>query len=157
MIMSLVNEPTLSGLANVSSHTGKSVQELLVYFAMASAIYDTATYTAVDVRTTIPSFNFGQIFYLGQTSLQCLNTANQLVPCGLFGQNFSNTPVWPMQPAALNTGNINAKVTGVAGTAASYFLLTSTGSGQQYIQLQNGSGQSINTSSGLRIGIIRVQ
>jgi hypothetical protein len=157
MIMSLVNQNSLSGLANVSAVTGKSVQELLVYFAMASAIYDTATYTAADVRTTIPSFNFGQIFYLGQTSLQCLNTANQEVPCGLFGQNFSNLPVWPTQPTALSTGNLNAKVTGVAGTAASYFLLTSTGSGQQYIQLQNGSGTSINTSSDLRIGIIRVQ
>ena len=157
MIMSLVNEPTLSGLANVSSHTGKSVQELLVYFGLASAIYDTATYTAADVRTTIPTFNFGQIFYLGQTSLQCLNTANQYVSCGLFGTNFSNTPVWPIQPTALSTGNINAKVTGVAGTAASYFLLTSTGTGQQYLQLQSGTGGSINASSGLRIGIIRVQ
>lgn len=157
LIQSLVNEPTLSGLANVSQHTGKSVQELLVYFAMASAIYDTATYTAADVRTTIPTFNFGQIFYLGQTSLQCTNTANQVVPCGLFGQNFATTPVWPIQPTALSTGNLNAKVTGVAGTAASYFLLTSTGSGQQYLQLQSGSGGSISTSSGLRIGIIRVQ
>jgi hypothetical protein len=79
------------------------------------------------------------------------------VPCGLFGANFATTPVWPIQPTALSTGNINAKVTGVAGTAASYFLLTSTGAGQQYIQLQSGTGGSINTSSGLRIGIIRVQ
>jgi hypothetical protein len=155
-IQSLVNEPTLSGLANVSAHTGKSVQELLVYWNLASAIYDTATYTPTDVRTTIPSFNFAQIFYVGQTSLQCkINGTTK--PCGLFGQNFSTTPVWPIQPVALSTGNFNAKVTGVSGTTAAYFLLTSTGSGHQYIQLQSGTGQSISTSSGLRIGIIRVQ
>jgi hypothetical protein len=156
LIQSLVNEPTLNGLANVSSHTGKSIQELLVYWSLATAIYDTATYTAADVRTTIPTFNLGQIFFVGQTTLQCTSNG-QTKPCGLFGQNFSTTPVWPIQPAALNTGAISAKVTGVSGTTAAYFLLTSTGSGHQYIQLQSGSGGSISTSSGLRIGIIRVQ
>jgi len=155
-IQSLVNENTRSGLDNVSAHTGKSVQELLVYWNLATAIFDTATYTPADVRTTIPSFNFGQIFYVGQTSLQC-NINGTTKPCGLFGQNFSTTPVWPIQPAALSTGNISAKVTGVSGTTAAYFLLTSTGNGHQYIQLQNGSGGSISTSSGLRIGIIRVK
>lgn len=157
MIQSLVNQNTLTGIANVSSVTGKSPQELLVYWALASAIYDTATYTAADVRTTIPSFNFGQIFYVGQTSLQCTNSSGNTVPCGLFGQNYSTTPVWPIQPVALSTGAIAAKVTGVSGTTAAYFLLSSTGSGHQYIQLQNGSGGSISTASGLRIGIIRVQ
>jgi hypothetical protein len=151
-IQSLVNEPTLSGLANVSAHTGKSIEELLVYWNLASAIYDTVTYTAADPRITIPSFNFGEIFYVGQTSLTCGGN-----PCGLFGPNFSRTPTFPITPTPLTAGNINAKVTGVSGTTAKYFLLSTSGTGSQYIQLQDGSGQSISTSSGLRVGIIRVQ
>ncbi|HZS60225.1 MAG TPA: hypothetical protein VFA43_13200 [Gemmatimonadaceae bacterium] len=151
-IQSLVNEPTLSGLANVSAHSGKSIEELLVYWNLASAIFDTATYTAADPRITVPSFNFGQIFYVGQTSLTCNGN-----PCGLFGANFSTTPTWPITPTPLAAGNINVKVTGVSGTTAKYFLLSASGSGNQYIQLQDGSGNSISTSSGLRVGIIRVQ
>ena len=158
-IMSLVNQNTLAGLANVSAVTGKSVPELLVYWNLASAVYDTATYTAVDPRITNPTLNFGQIFWDGQTDggrggFKCGKAGT---PCGIFGPNFATTPVWPIQPAAVSTGNLNAKVTGVSGTTAAYFLLTSTGSGRQYIQLQSGTGASISTSSGLRIGIIRVK
>ncbi len=149
-IQSLVNDPTLTGMANVSQHTGKTVQELLVYWNLATAIFDTATYTAADVRTTIPSFNFGNIFFVAQSDLTCGGT-----PCGLFTQ--SGKPVFPIQPDTMSTGPISATVTGMPGTTASYFLLSAPAAGTQYLQLLSGTGGALSTSSGLRVGIIRVK
>jgi hypothetical protein len=148
-IKALVNEPALSGLANLSSHTGQSIPELLMYWNLASAIYTTPTYTAADPRITIPSFNFAEIFNVGQTQLTCSGQ-----PCGLFTN--SGTPVYPLQPRAFTAGTINQTVTGVPGTAAAYFLLTAPSAGTEALQLESGSGGTLSPSSALRLGIIRV-
>ncbi len=149
-IKSLINEPQLEGMANLSSHTGQPIPLLLTYWNLATAIVATPTYVAADVRTTVPSFNFADIFNVGQTGLVCGGT-----PCGFFTQ--SGTPVFPIQPAALAPGAINHTVTGVPGTAASFFLLTASSSGTQALQLGSGAGGPISPSSGLRVGIIRVK
>jgi hypothetical protein len=149
-IQALVNEPALNGLANLSSHTGQSISLLLTYWNLASAIYTTPTYTAADPRITIPSFDFADIFKVGQTQLTCNN-----VPCGFFTE--SGTPVYPVQPITLSAGTINHSVTAVPGTAAAFFLLRATNTGTQALQLQSGGGGTLSPSSALRVGIIRVK
>jgi hypothetical protein len=147
-IQSLINEPALNGLANLSSHTGQSIPLLLAYWNLATAIYNTPTYTAADPRITIPSFNLPEIFNVGQTQLTCGGT-----PCGLFTQ--SGMPVYPVQPIEV-AGSFSEAVQGVRGTAAAFFLLSATGSGKQALQLQSGGGGTLSPSSNLRVGIIRV-
>ncbi len=149
-IQSLVNEPQLVGLANLSTHTAQSIPLLLVYWNLATAIYDTATFVGADPRTTIPSFNFGNIFYTGQTALTCGGS-----PCGLF--TGSGSPVFPVQPVTLTSGSLSQSVQGVPGTAASFFLLSATGDGTETLMLESGSGGPISSSSGFRVGIIRVR
>lgn len=148
-IKSLVNEPALTGLDNLSSHTGQPIPLLLMYWNLASAIYATPTYTAADRRITIPSFNLADIFNVGQTQLTCSGT-----PCGLFTD--SGKPVFPVQPIALSAGGIAQSVQGVPGTAAAFFLLTASSAGTEALQLQSGSGGTLSPSSALRVGIIRV-
>jgi hypothetical protein len=148
-IKSLVNEPTLNGLPNLSAHTGQLIPLLLVYWNLASAIFNTPTYTAADPRITIPSFDLANIFQVGQTQLTCSGT-----PCGLFTQ--SGMPVYPVQPIALNAGSISHAVHGVPGTAAAFFLLSATTGGTLALQLESGSGGTISGSSGFRLGIVRV-
>jgi hypothetical protein len=154
-IQSLVNEPTLSGVGNLAKHTGKTPAELLVYWNLATAIIDTVSVTATDVRTTIPSFNLGDIFFVGQTKLQCSDGHGGVVKCGLFTQ--SGSPVFPVAPTPLTTGPITQTVTGVPGTTAKYFLLTAASNGTETLELKSGAGAAISPSSGLRVGIIRVQ
>jgi hypothetical protein len=148
-IKALVNEPALNGLPNLSSHTGQSIPLLLMYWNLASAIYNTPTYTAADPRITIPSFDLANIFQVGQTKLTCSGT-----PCGLFTP--SGKPVYPIQPIALTSGSISHAVHGVPGTAAAFFLLSASADGTEALQLASGSGGSISASSGFRLGIIRV-
>jgi hypothetical protein len=132
----------------LSSHTGQSIPLLLAYWNLATAIYNTPTYTAADPRITIPSFNLPEIFNVGQTQLTCGGT-----PCGLFTQ--SGMPVYPVQPIEV-AGSFSEAVQGVRGTAAAFFLLSATGSGKQALQLQSGGGGTLSPSSNLRVGIIRV-
>jgi hypothetical protein len=148
-IKALVNDPTLNGLPNLSSHTGQPIPLLLMYWNLASAIYDTLTYTPADPRITIPSFDLGNIFQVGQTKLSCSGT-----PCGLFTR--SGTPVYPIRPIALTSGSISRAVHGVPGTAAAFFLLSASADGTEALQLESGSGGTISASSGFRLGIIRV-
>jgi hypothetical protein len=149
-LKALVNEPSLSGLVNLSSHTGKTIPELLVYWNLASAIYTTPTYTAADPRITIPSFDFADIFQVGQTKLTCSGA-----PCGLFTPD--GQPVYPVQPRVMSPSAVNETVIGVPGTAAVFFLLTGGGPATEALQLETGTGGTLSPSSALRLGIIRVQ
>jgi hypothetical protein len=149
-IKSLIGEPQLTGLANLSLHTGQSVPTLLVYWNLATAIFQTPAYTAADVRTTVPSFNFADIFNVGQTRLTCGGT-----PCGLFTN--SGLPVFPVQPLAFSAGTFSGTVTSVPGTSASFFLLSGTTAGTQALQLLSGSGGTLPAGSGFRVAILRVQ
>ncbi len=151
LIKSLVNEPSLTGLNNLAAKTSQPVATLLTYWSLASAIFQTPGYVASDVRTTIPSFNFADIFNFGQTRLTCSG-----VPCGLFTN--SGQPVYPLTPLAVSSATtINKVITGVPGTAASYFLFTANGSGHEALQLLTTAGQPLPLSSGLRVAILRVQ
>lgn len=148
-IKSLINEPTLSGLPNLSSHAAQPVPLLLVYWNVAAALFQTPAYTAADVRTTTPSFNFADIFKVGQ-SLIC-----DTGPCGLFVR--SGNPLFPVQPTEVSAGPFSMTVVGVRGTAASYFLLSASVAGNETLQLLNLSGGPLASSSGFRVAILRVK
>jgi hypothetical protein len=153
-IKSLINDPQLSGLANLSAHTGQSVPLILVYWNLATAIFQTPSYIAADVRTTIPSFNFANIDSIGQTGLTCSNG----VKCGLFGVNQSPSPTYPIQPIQVSaTGTFTQTVNSVPGTSASYFLLSVPSAGVETLQLFTPSGAPLSSTSGFRVAILRVR
>jgi hypothetical protein len=151
-IKSLINEPQLTGLPNLALHTGATVPTLLTYWNLATAIFQTPAYTASDVRTTIPSFNFADIFNVGQTThFTCGGT-----PCGLFTK--SGTPVYPVQPILFSgTSSFAQTVNSVPGTSASFFLLFASGAGIETLQLLAPGGAALSATSGFRVAIIRVQ
>ena len=150
-VKSLIAEPTLVGLANLSAHTSQTIPFILTYFNMATAIFQPVpTFTNADVRMTVPSFNFADIFNIGQTKLTCGGT-----PCGLF--TTSGQPVVPVQPTAIASGVISQTVFSIPGTSASYFLLNGSATGIQSLNLLTSSGAALSTSSGLRVVVLRVQ
>ncbi len=150
-VRSLVNEPQLSSLANLSRHTGQPIPLLLVYWNLATAIFQqTPVDKAADPRIIIPSFNLWNIYWFGQTQLTCGGTR-----CGLFTE--SGRPVWPLVPPPLVSGNFARTVTGLPGTGASFFLLTASERGTQALQLWSGSGRPIGAASGLRVAFVRVR
>lgn len=150
-IKSLINEPQLVGLPNLSLHTGATVQTLLTYWNLATAIFATPNFTAADVRTTIPSFNFADIFSVGQTDLTCNG-----IPCGLFTN--SGFPVYPVLPIPLGTASaFSQMIASVPGTSASFFLLSASSAGVETLQLLTTGGAPLPASSGLRVAILRVQ
>jgi hypothetical protein len=124
---------------------------LLAYWNLATAIFQSPTYTIADVHATIPSFNFADIFSVGQTELRCTNGQ----ACGLFTN--SGSPVYPVQPIALTAGTFTNRVNGVPGTSAVFYLLTASVAGTETLQLSNGTGSPLSASSGLRVAILRVR
>ena len=148
-IKSLINT-TATGLTNLSARTGQSIPLLLTYWNLASAVFQTPGYTAADVRTTIPSFNFAQIFQVGQTGWTCGGT-----PCGFFSS--PPTIVYPVQPIPFNSGPFSRTVLAVPGTSASFFLLSGATAGVETLQLLSGTGGALSGSSGFRLAILRVK
>ena len=153
-IKALIAEPALNGLPNLAKHTGRPIQELLVYWSLALAIFDTTSYTAADERTTNPSFDFANIFFSGQTKVGC-----SAIPCGLFSNTGSSTPGFPVQPTidSATITPVRTIVTGVPGTAAYYILLVAPIAGTEHLELQSGTGGSIAPTSAMRVGMLRVR
>lgn len=152
-VQSLIGEQSLTGLNNLAAHTGQTIPTLLVYFNLASAIFQNPLYTAADVRTTNPSFNFANIDSIAQTNL----TSNG-VPCGIWGVNCSRTPTFPVTPVAISTTATFSKIVNtVPGTSAAYFLLSSPVAGIESLQLLTPAGVALAGSSALRVAILRVQ
>lgn len=149
-IKSLINEPTLTGLANLSAHTGQSSTLLLTYWNLAMGIYAVPTFTFADPRATTPSFNFADIFKVSQTNLTCGG-----VRCGLFTS--SGSPVFPIQPIAIAGGVFSNTAVGVPGTSAVYYLLSATSNLTQSVRLTTLTGANLPSTSGLRMAILRVQ
>ncbi len=150
-VKSLINEPQLSGLANLSSHTGQPIPLLLVYWNLATAIYqDMPRDNIADPRMTLPTFDLWDIFRVGQTELTCGG-----VHCGLFTD--TGLPIFPVAPAQVTAGSFVQTVTGLPGTGATYFLLSGTATQTQAVELLDGNGQAISPGSGLRVAVVRVR
>ena len=153
-VQSLIGEQTLTGLNNLAAHTGQTIPTLLVYFNLASAIFQGQTFTAADIRITNPSFNFANIDSIGQNGLTCSG-----VKCGIFTSNGAPTPIFPVTPIAItaSTGPFSKVVNTVPGTSASYFLLSSPIAGIETLQLLTPAGLALSGTSALRVAILRVQ
>jgi hypothetical protein len=149
-VQSLINTTT-TGLTTLSNQSGQSIPLLLTYWNVASAIFQTPSYTAADVRTTIPSFNFANIFQVGQTGW-----TSGGIPAGWF-TGAPPTPVYPVAPIAFASGTFSKTVHAVPGTSASFFLLSGSTAGIETLYLLNGSGGALSGSSGFRAVILRVQ
>jgi hypothetical protein len=150
-IKTLINEPQLTGVANLVQHTGQSAATLLVYWNLAMATFQDRAYTAADTRVNFPSFDLINIFEIGQTGLTCGG-----VRCGLFTD--SGSPEFPIAPLPVSTATAFTKnFLSVPGTSAQYFVLTATAAGVEHLQLLSTSGQPLSASSGFRVAILRVQ
>jgi hypothetical protein len=150
-VRSLINEPQLNGLANLSSHTGQPIPLLLVSWNLATAIYqDMPQDNIADQRMTLPTFNLWNIFWIGQTQLTCGG-----VHCGLFTD--TGLPIFPVAPAQVTAGSFIHTVTGLPGTGSSYFLVSGTATQTQAVELLDGEGRAISPASGLRVAVVRVR
>jgi hypothetical protein len=150
-LKSVINT-TQAGLTNLSTQTGANIPTLLSYWNAASGIFQTPAFVPADVRLTYPSFNFADIFNVGQTELTCGG-----IPCGLYTSDGSPSPAYPVQPVALSSGAFTQTVTHVPGTSAAYFLLTPAAAGVATMQLVTPSGTPLSVNSGFRVIILRVQ
>jgi hypothetical protein len=130
-IKSLINDPELQrSVESQRAHrpTGDVVARLL---NVAAAIFQTPTYTATDVRTTNPSFNFADIFKLGKRD------------------DLRHGPVRSLH-AVRNSGlpgsadrilrrTVFDDVTGVRALRRRHFLLSTSVAGNETLQLLNGT------------------
>jgi len=140
----LIDDRTNTGLANLAAHTGQPATLLQLYWAMATAI-DSVQVTPTDVRATVPSFDFADIFAVGDT-----------LDHGFFSSIF--THLAPTRPTEVTTGTFDATVAVVPAPAgAGHVLVTAATAGSQRLELRTASGGTPLSSSGLRVGILRIQ
>jgi hypothetical protein len=135
----IIDDETHISIANLQQRSGQSPATLQVYWVLATAI-DSVPFMPTDPHLTTPSFNFANIFAVADT---------------VFNATFPRLePVWANQ---VSSGSFDQTVTGIPGLAGtSYIILTSTADGTQTLELRSGSGGTISSSSGLRVGIVRI-
>jgi hypothetical protein len=136
----IIDDETNVSVQNLMARSGQSAPTLQVYWVLATAL-DSIQFTPTDPRLTVPSFNLANIYAVADT---------------VFNLTFPRLePVWPNQVAA---GTFDETVDGIQGlSGASYIMLNATSTGTESLELRSGSGGSISASSGLRVGIVRVQ
>jgi hypothetical protein len=143
-IKALIGDVTLNGFANITSVTGASEEQTLLDWSLATAfdtvtLVDSATFIPTSVQTTIPSFDFRNIFSVA-------------------GNGGVYSLAAPLRSFIVNAGSINGPVTGVSGTDPVYIeLIAGASGGTETLQLLSGAGGTISPASGFRVGIIRVQ
>jgi hypothetical protein len=136
----IIDDEANISVQNLMARSGQSAATLQVYWVLATAL-DSVQVTPTDPRLTVPSFNFYNIYAVGDS---------------VFTGTFPRLePVWTNQ---VSSGSFDKTVTGVPGlTGASYIMLNASTTGTQTLELRSGSGGTISSSSGLRVGIVRVQ
>ena len=132
----LTQEPSLSGLANITARTGKTFAELLGDWTLAMATDDFAGFAPARPQLTFPSWQTRDIFL-------ALN------------RDFSGFPrSFPLLMRPLQFGTFAVDVTMRGGTAA-MFELTGSQSATQLLELRTPSNGP--PPENLRIAIVRVQ
>lgn len=136
----IIDDETNISVQNLMARSGQSAATLQVYWVLATAL-DSIQFTPSDPRLTVPSFNFANIYAAADS---------------VFSLTFPRLePVWPHQVAS---GTFDQTVDGIQGlSGASYIMLNATTTGTESLELRSGTGGSISASSGLRVGIVRVQ
>jgi len=140
----LIDDRTNTGVANLAAHTGQPAGLLQLYWAMATAI-DSVRVTPTDVRVTVPSFDYADIFAVGDT-----------LDGGFFSTIF--THLAPTRPTEETTGTFDATIAVVPAPAgAGHVFINATTAGSQRLELRSATGGVPLATSGLRVGILRVQ
>jgi hypothetical protein len=143
IIKALITNVNQNGIANIAAITGASAPQIFTYWSLATALdqstlADSAAFLAgiTDPKTTVPSFDFRNIFAPAP-----YGRAYSVVPFGITPGNFTTQDI-----------------TGIPGTEQLYIAIQASASGgTQFLQLLSGSGGTISSASGFRVGIIRVQ
>jgi hypothetical protein len=143
IIKALITNVNQNGIANIAASTGASAPQIFTYWSLATALdqstlADSAAFLAgiTDPKTTVPSFDFRNIFAPAP-----YGRAYSVVPFGITPGNFTTQDI-----------------TGIPGTEQLYIAIQASASGgTQFLQLLSGSGGTISSASGFRVGIIRVQ
>jgi hypothetical protein len=119
----------------------------LTYWSLAVgldtvSLIDSASFVPTNAKTTIPSFDFRNIFSVAGNG--------GLYPLAA-----------PLRPFVFQAGNLSGtqgQITGIPGTEQVYVeIIAGPSGGTQFLQLESGTGGTISASSGFRVGIIRIQ
>ena len=141
-LKALIDEPDLSGVANVVARTGRPYADMLADFSLALALDDRAGFTASRSQFSFKSWNLAALF-------QGLNTD--------FTNNNPNPFPFahPLQPRQLGFGSFVSSVDPLRAGTSAFFEISGTQSGKQLVELRSPSGG--NPAATLRLSIVRVQ
>ena len=133
-LRSLVQEASLTGVANVRAKTGKNFDELLGNFMLSLIADDYPALTLpTDAKFVIPSWSTRDMF------------------AGLF-QDFDIPKAFPLQQDSVDFGSFTLNVPAIAGGSATYLVIRGTPTPRQLINLG-----SLPADSPIRIHILRAQ
>jgi hypothetical protein len=137
-LKSLVRGGALSGLSNLSQHTGRPAAEMLADWALAHAVDNLPGFTPVRSQLTFPSWNSRDIF-AGLASTYP----------GAFVAN-------PLNARAMTFGAFTLPVARLRAFSSSYFSFEGNQTGSQLIELR-GEGGVVAPPPSLRLAVVRVE
>lgn len=137
-LKSLVRGGALSGLSNLSQHTGRPAAEMLADWALAHAVDNLPGFTPVRPQLTFPSWNSRDIFAGLATTYPGAFVAN------------------PLNARAMTFGAFTLPVARLRAFSSSYFSFEGNQTGSQLIELR-GEGGAVAPPPSLRFAVVRVE
>ena len=140
-LQSVIGDPVNFGLSNLQAHSGHAPEEVLLDWVLATAAdHYTPPFRPSDLALQLPSWDQRDIF---------LNIHADYLDFPL---------AYPLQPRTIAAGNFDVLVQGILAGGGSVFVLTtgSGASGPQLLEVRDGSGKTLTSESGFRLGIVRV-
>ena len=137
-IKDMVRGGLLTGLSNLSQHTGRPAGEMLADWALANAVDDMAGFIPARRQLTFPSWNVGNIFAGLSATFPGAFVAN------------------PLRLRAMSFGSFSLPVTRLRAFSSSYFSFEGPQAGSQLLELRGENGSAIPPPS-LRVAVVRVE
>jgi hypothetical protein len=137
-LKSLVRGGALSGLSNLSQHTGRPAAEMLADWALAHAVDNLPGFSPVRSQLTFPSWNSRDIFAGLATTYPGAFVAN------------------PLNARAMTFGAFTLPVARLRAFSSSYFSFEGAQTGSQLIELR-GEGGAVAPPPSLRLAVVRVE
>lgn len=134
----LVKGGSVTGLANLASRTGHSVDEMLADWSLANAVDDQPAFKAQRAELSFPSWNMPDI-------MNGLAIADPV----RFGD------VTPLRIRAFTFGGVSLPVAKLRAFSSSYFSFEGIQNGSQVLELRGENGGALPAS--LRVAIVRVE
>jgi len=136
-LKSLVRGGQLSGLSNLSQHTGRPVAEMLADWALAHAVDNLPGFTPTRSQLSFPSWNSRDIFAGLAASYPGAFVAN------------------PLNARAMTFGAFTLPVARLRAFSSSYFSFEGSQTGSQVIELRGEGGAA--PPANLRLAVVRVE